>query len=75
MKTIVVRRNGKPIVIRGWRAWLLIAAMWIVFWLALAAFVFVVIGAAITIGMLLLLLLPAAIIVGFVASLSKWKRT
>lgn len=61
---IVITRNGKTTVVTGWRAWLVGAAAFLVTWLAFALLVFVWIGAALTIGIMALLALPALILIG-----------
>jgi hypothetical protein len=66
---LVVHRNGRATIVSGWRAWLLglgavlgaIAAMF------LLAFVFL--GIALTIGAVLLVAVPAAIIIAILGSL------
>ncbi len=63
---IVITRNGKSTVITGWRAWLLGATAFAVAWLLLIALTFIWIGTAITLGLLLLLALPALLVVGVV---------
>jgi hypothetical protein len=65
---IVITRNGKTRVYTGWREWLLLAAGFVVAWLVLALMAFVFVGFAITVGVLLLLVLPAAIIVAAVSA-------
>ncbi len=55
---IVIERNGKTTVITGWRVWLV---------LALLAFLWI--GAAITIGIALLLIVPALVLVALVRSM------
>jgi hypothetical protein len=66
-RMIVVSRNGKTIVYTGWRAWLAGAACMAVAFAVLALIVFVLLGVAITVGALLLLLIPAAIVMSLVA--------
>lgn len=71
---IVVKTNGRTVVVTGWRAWLLGAAALIFLWLTFAFFAFIVIGAAITMGVLLLLLLPALVSVVLLGSLLRQKK-
>ena len=59
----VITRNGKTTVYTGWRAWLFMAVSLVVAWGLLALFVAAFVGMAITVGLLMLLLLPAAIFV------------
>jgi hypothetical protein len=58
---IVITRNGKTTVLTGWRAWLFAALAYVVAFAVLALVTFVVLGVAITIGTILLLLVPLAI--------------
>jgi hypothetical protein len=71
---IVISRNGKTTVLTGWRAWLAIAGMMMAAWLFLAFLAFIVIGTAVTIGALLLILVPAAVLAGLLASLFRSPR-
>lgn len=66
---IVITRNGKTTVITGWRAWLFSAAAVIAAWLVLAGIVFLMIGAAVTVGLFLLLAIPAVVLVSLVSGL------
>lgn len=68
---IVITRNGKTTVLTGWRAWLAGAGALVVAWLVLAMIAFVVVGVAITIGAILLLAIPAAIVVAFFGSMMR----
>ena len=60
---IVIQRNGETVVITGWRAWLLSIGAAIAVWLLLMLLAFVWIGASITLALIVLLALPAALIV------------
>ena len=60
---IVITWNGKTHVYTGWREWLLLAAALAVFWLLLALIAFVIVGVALTIGVMLLLVVPAVVLV------------
>jgi hypothetical protein len=62
-RVIVITRNGKTTVIRGWRAWVFGAGVLLGAWLALGLIVFLLVGVAITAGVVLLLLVPALTIV------------
>ncbi len=62
-RVIVITRNGKTTVMSGWRAWVLGAAILLGAWCALALIVFMLVGVAITVGVVLLLLVPALAIV------------
>ena len=57
---IVVSVNGKTTVISGWRAWLLGAAGVLMLWVLFSVLAVVLVGAALSFGLLLLLLVPAA---------------
>jgi len=59
LQRYVITRNGKTTVVEGWQAWLLSAALLIGFWLLFVLVFILFIGATITIGLLLLLLIPA----------------
>lgn len=60
---IVIGKHEKLIVVTGWRAWLVGAAAAIVAWIAFAFLAFVLIGAAVTLGAMLVLILPAVLVV------------
>ncbi len=66
---IVITRNGKTTVLTGWKAGLAGAALVAATWLALVFLVFLWVGAAVTLGVILLLALPALLIV---AILQAW---
>ncbi len=68
---IVISRNGQTTVVTGWKAWLLGAVIIGAAWLLLAVIVFAWIGAAITLGAILLLAVPAFVIAAIVRS---WVR-
>ena len=59
MQRYVITRNGKTTVITGWRAWFLSAVLLLGFWFLFAMVLFLFVGATITVGLLLLLLIPA----------------
>ena len=59
MQRYVITRNGKTKVITGWRAWFLSAVLLLGFWFLFAMVLFLFVGATITVGLLLLLLVPA----------------
>ena len=61
---IVISRNGKTTVLRGWRAALAGATALVATWAVLAMLAFVVIGIGITVGAILLLVVPAMVVVG-----------
>lgn len=66
---IVITRNGKTTVITGWRAWVISAVAIAATWLVLALIVFFMIGAAVTIGLFLLLAIPAVVLVGLASGM------
>jgi hypothetical protein len=66
---LVIERNGRTIVVTGWRAWLLGAALFVALTLALFVIAFIVLGIAITVGAVLLIVVPVAIGVALLASL------
>ena len=66
---IVITRNGKTRVYTGWREWVLLSAGFLVCWLILAVIAFVLVGAALTLGITLLLLLPAGVVVAVLKSM------
>jgi hypothetical protein len=66
---LVIQRNGHTTVITGWRAWLLAAAVFVGVTLLMALVAFVLLGAAVTVGAILLIVAPVAIGVALIASL------
>ena len=66
---IVIERNGRTIVLTGWRAWLAAAALFIVVTAALFVIAFVMLGVAITVGTILLIVVPVIVGMAIVASL------
>jgi Na+/melibiose symporter-like transporter len=65
---IIIERNGKRTVITGWRAWLIGAAVFLCMSLLFALIAFVVLGVTITLGAVLLIVVPVAIGVALLAS-------
>jgi hypothetical protein len=66
---LVVEKNGRATVVSGWRAWLLAFGAVLG---AIAAFVFlgfVFLGIALTIGAVLFIAIPAAIVIAIFGSL------
>jgi hypothetical protein len=70
-RVIVITRNSRTIVITGWRAWLTGVGAALLAWFALAVIVFALVGVAISVGVVLLLLIPAIVIVSVVGSLMR----
>ncbi len=66
---IVIQRNGQATVITGWRAWLVGAVAFIVATLLMAVMVFVMLGVAITVGAVLMIVIPVAVGLALIASL------
>ena len=68
---IVITRNGKATVYTGWRAWLIGAAALVVAWLVLVRLAFLWVGAAITVGVTMLLAVPALAVVALIGSMMR----
>lgn len=72
---LVISRNGRTTVLTGWRAWLagisIFAAATLLFFLI----VFVLLGVAITVGTVLLIVVPVAAGLAILASLSRSPNT
>jgi hypothetical protein len=64
---IVIERDGKTVVITGWRAWLLAAVAVLVTTAAFAALAFLVLGIAVSMIAFLLIVIPAVAVVALVA--------
>lgn len=67
---LVIQRNGRTTVITGWRAWLLGVAVA----LLLGVLAFVALGIAVTVGAVLLIVVPIAIGAAILASLLQPRR-
>lgn len=65
---IIITRNGKTTVLTGWRAWLAGAAIFAATALLFSLIVFVLLGVAITLGAILLIVVPVALGVALLAS-------
>ena len=65
---IIIQRNGETKVITGWRASLIGAALFVGLTLAFAFVAFVILGIAVTVGAILLIVVPVAIGVALIAS-------
>jgi hypothetical protein len=68
---IIITRNGQTTVYTGWRAWLVGAVITAAIWLVLALLAFVWIGFALTLGVILLLAIPAVAVVALLNSMSR----
>jgi hypothetical protein len=64
---IVIERDGKTIVITGWRAWVIGAVAVVVTTAVLAALAFLVLGIAVSMVAFLLIVMPAVAIVVLMA--------
>jgi len=67
----VITRNGKTTVYTGWQAWLIGLAMVIAAWLFFAVVAAVFVGVAISVGIMMLLLVPALAVVALVGSMMR----
>jgi hypothetical protein len=66
---IVITRNGKTTVVTGWRAWLMATIAFVAACSLLFLFAFVMLGVAITVGAVLMIVVPVAIGLALIASL------
>ena len=71
---IVVTRNGNTTVVTGWRAWLVGVVVFVAAMALLFVIAFVILGMAITVGAVLLIVVPVAVGVALFASLLRWPR-
>ena len=71
---IVVTRNGKTTVVTGWRAWLVGVVVFVAAMALLLIIAFVILGMAITVGAVLLIVVPVAVGVALLASLFRSPR-
>lgn len=65
---LVIQRNGKTTVITGWRAWLIGAVVFASVSLLMGLIVFVALGVAVTIGAILLIVIPVIAGIAIIAS-------
>jgi hypothetical protein len=65
---IVISRNGHTTVITGWRAWLIGAVAFVVVTAAFAFIAFAMLGIAITVGAVLLIVVPVLVGLALIAS-------
>lgn len=71
---IVVTRNGKTVVLTGWRAWLAGAVALLLGWALFVLVAALVIGIGLTVGTLMLLAIPAIIGVALLGSVfARWR--
>ena len=71
---IVITKNGKTTVITGWRAWLIGVAIFVAATACLFVIAFVMLGIAITVGAVLVIVVPVAVGVAILASLFRSPR-
>ena len=71
---IVIERDGKAIVITGWRAWVIGAVAVVVMTAVLAALAFLFLGIAVSVIAFLLIVMPVVAIVLLVAWLFQARR-
>jgi hypothetical protein len=71
---IVIARNGRTTVVTGWRAWVVAVAIFLAATVFLFVIAFVMLGVAITVGAVLLIVMPVAIGVAILASLFRSSR-
>jgi hypothetical protein len=71
---IVIERDGRFVVITGWRAWLLAAVAFVATIAVLAAVAFLVLGIAVSVVAFVLIILPAVVIVALVAWIFQPRR-
>lgn len=72
---IIIERNGTTTVYKGWRAWSIGAVVFLAAWLVFALVAFVIAGAALTVSLLLLLMLPALSLVAILGASMRRPRT
>jgi hypothetical protein len=66
---IVITRNGRTTVLTGWRAWLVGAAAFCATVVVVALIAFIALGVAVTVGAVLLIVVPVALGLAILASL------
>ena len=66
---IVLDLNGKRTELTGWKAWLVGLFAIVPVFIVLALLVFFLIGVSVTVGAMLLLLVPAVVVVAIIGSL------
>jgi hypothetical protein len=73
LSMIVLKLNGKRTELTGWKAWLVGAFAIVPVLIILALVAFFLIGISVTIGAMLLLVIPAAVVVAIIGSLMQRK--
>jgi hypothetical protein len=74
LPVIVIERDGRTIVITGWRAWVAAVVAVVVTTVVLAALAFLVLGIAVSVIAFLLIVMPAVAIVVLMAWLFQARR-
>jgi len=64
---LVITRNGKTVVLTGWRAWLAVALMCLVGAVVLVVIVFLALGITLTIAGLMLFIVPLTVLLALLA--------
>ena len=72
---LVISRNGRTTVLSGWRAWLAGAVIFVAATFVFFLIVFVLLGVAITVGTVLLIVVPIAVGLAILASLFRSPNT
>jgi hypothetical protein len=68
---IVIRRNGETTVYKLWRTWLIAGLGIVAVWILFTVLLFLWIGAVITLGLVLILIVPAAAVAAFLGSMMR----
>jgi hypothetical protein len=66
---IVITRNGRTTVLTGWRAWLIGAVAFLAACAVVSLIAFVILGVAITVGAVMMIVVPIAVGIALIASL------
>jgi len=66
---IVIERNGETTVITGWREWLVRAVVFFSALLLFGVIVFLMLGLAVTLGAVLMIVIPAVVVVALLGSM------
>jgi hypothetical protein len=71
---IVIERDGRVIVISGWRAWVIGAITVVLTAIVLGAVAFLVLGIAVSVAALLMILIPTIVVVALLGSFLRLRR-
>lgn len=71
---IVIERNGKTVVLTGWRAWLAGTVAFVLVWALLAVAALIVVGVGLTLSLLVMLTIPAIAGVALLSSVFSRRR-